>query len=75
MDASRDPTMPIWIGLDIGVKRDATAIVAATWCKETKRVKLVWAATFNPAEDGPLEINSLWNAGIWQDLVSEAPRL
>ena len=51
--------MPIWIGVDVGVKHDATAIVAATWCNETKRVKLVWTATFHPSEDSPLDINSL----------------
>jgi hypothetical protein len=51
--------MPIWVGVDVGIKHDCTAIVAATWCKETKRVKLVSSEIFHPSTDGPVDINSL----------------
>jgi phage terminase large subunit-like protein len=54
-----DPNMPIWTGVDIGIKHDCTAIVAATWCKETKRLKLVSSEIFHPSTDGPVDINSL----------------
>jgi hypothetical protein len=34
--------MPVWVGLDASVKRDQMAIVAMTWDKKTKQVRLVW---------------------------------
>jgi phage terminase large subunit-like protein len=50
-----DKCMPVWVGLDASVKRDQTAIVAVTWDKDSKQVRLVWHRTFQPSADNPLD--------------------
>jgi hypothetical protein len=37
-----DPSLPVWVGVDASVKRVMTAIVATTWARELKKVRLVW---------------------------------
>jgi phage terminase large subunit-like protein len=43
-----DKSLPVWIGVDASVKRDSTAIAVCTWCRDTKRVRLIWHRIFVP---------------------------
>src|SRR5579884_3532989 len=61
-----DGQLPVWIGLDASVKRDSTAIVATTWDREVKKVRLVWHRVFQPTADSPLD----FEAAIEETLMS-----
>jgi len=54
----REPSMPVWVGVDASVKRDSTAIVACTWDDTTKRVRLVAHRIFQPSQDDPLDFQA-----------------
>ena len=51
--ALTEPGLPVWIGVDASVKRDSTAIVAATFAGG--KVRLVWHRIFQPSPDDPLD--------------------
>ncbi len=53
-----DRGLPVWVGVDASVKRDATAIVAVTFERATQRVRLVWHRTFQPSPEDPLDFES-----------------
>jgi hypothetical protein len=53
-----DPRLPVWCGVDASVKRDSTAIVAATFDQKTKKVRLVWHRTFQPSPEDPLDFEN-----------------
>ena len=59
-----DKAMPIWVGVDASTKRDSTAVVAVTWDREAKRVRLVWHRIFRPSIDDPLDFESTVEATI-----------
>jgi phage terminase large subunit-like protein len=59
-----DPDLHIWVGVDASVKRDSTAIVAVTWDKETKKVRLVFHRVFQPSADSPLDFENTVEATI-----------
>jgi phage terminase large subunit-like protein len=50
-----NPSLPVWIGVDASVKRDSTAIVAATFDHPAKKVRLVWHRIFQPSREDPLD--------------------
>lgn len=60
-----DRRLPVWVGVDASLKRDATAIVATTWDHETKRVRLVWHRIFYPNPQQPID----FEATIEQTLI------
>lgn len=53
-----DPQLPVWVGVDASVKRDATAIVAVTWDRAEKKARLVWHRTFQPSPTDPLDFEA-----------------
>jgi phage terminase large subunit-like protein len=53
-----DPELPIYVGVDASVKHDSTAIVAATWDTELKKVRLVFHRIFQPSPDDPLDFEA-----------------
>jgi phage terminase large subunit-like protein len=59
-----DCSMPVWVAVDASTKRDSTAIVAATWDKESKRVRHVWHRVFQPSPDRPLDFESTIEATL-----------
>jgi hypothetical protein len=59
-----DPGLPVWVGVDASVKRDSTAVVATTWDKETKKVRLVFHRVFQPSPDAPLDFENTIEATI-----------
>ena len=38
--------LPVWVGVDASVKHDSTGIVAATWDRGAKKVRMVWHRIF-----------------------------
>jgi hypothetical protein len=50
-----EPSLAIWVGVDASVKRDSTAIVAATFDHTAKKVRLVWHRIFQPSPEHPLD--------------------
>ena len=85
-----DPGLPIWVGIDASVKRDATALVAVTWDDEHRQVRLVRHRIFQPSPDEPLDFEAtvedtltewageFWMQTVWYDpyqLVRSAQRL
>ena len=54
-----DFNLSIWVGLDIGFRSDATAIVAVTWDRQAKQVKVVSSQVFYPQPHEPLNIDGL----------------
>ena len=53
--ALTEPSLAIWVGVDASVKRDSTAIVAATFDHTAKKVRLVWHRIFQPSPEHPLD--------------------
>jgi len=41
--------LPVWVGVDASVKRDSTAVVACTYDRERKKVRLVFHRVFQPS--------------------------
>jgi Phage Terminase len=50
-----DHALPVWIGVDASVKRDATAIVVCGFDHAAKAVRLVWHKIFQPSASDPLD--------------------
>ncbi len=53
-----DPTLPVFVGVDASVKRDATAIVAVTWDWTEQKVRLLRHRIFQPSPDEPLDFEA-----------------
>jgi len=53
-----DPRLSVWVGVDASVKRDSTAIVAATFDPKAKKVRLVWHRIFQPSVKDPLDFEA-----------------
>lgn len=51
----QDRQLSVWVGVDASVKRDSTAIVAVTWDRTAKQVRLVNHRIFQPSPDQPLD--------------------
>ncbi|HZS53053.1 MAG TPA: terminase TerL endonuclease subunit [Bryobacteraceae bacterium] len=51
-----NPSLPVWVGVDASVKRDSTAIAAATF--ENGKVRLVWHRIFQPSVEDPLDFEN-----------------
>jgi phage terminase large subunit-like protein len=51
-----NPSLAVWVGVDASVKRDSTALVAATF--EKGKVRLVWHRTFQPSPEYPLDFEA-----------------
>ena len=49
-----DRSLPVWIGVDASTKRDSTAIVAVTWDREVKKVRLINHRIFHPSPNDPI---------------------
>lgn len=47
--------LPVFVGVDASVKRDASALVVVTWDGVTRRVRLVAHAIFHPTPDEPID--------------------
>lgn len=54
----RDPSLPVWAGVDASVKHDSTAIVACSYDQQLKKVRLVWHRVFQPSPNDPLDFES-----------------
>jgi phage terminase large subunit-like protein len=59
-----DPGLSIFVGVDASVKHDATAIVACSYDRETKAVRLVTHRIFQPNPDDPLDFENTIEATI-----------
>jgi Phage Terminase len=59
-----DRRLPVWLGVDASVKRDSTAIVATTWNREAKKVRLVVHRIFQPSAADPLDFEATIEATI-----------
>jgi hypothetical protein len=59
-----DRTLPIWVGVDASVKRDSTALVATTYSRDSKRVRLIAHKIFQPTPDQPLDFEATIEATI-----------
>jgi phage terminase large subunit-like protein len=59
----------VWVGIDASVKRDSTALVACTYNKQTKSVRLVAHKTFTPSANDPIDFEGTVAATIldWRD--------
>ncbi|MBE3602161.1 hypothetical protein IMX07_00820 [bacterium] len=53
-----DSRLAVWVGVDASVKRDSTAIAAATYDREARVVRLVWHKVFQPSVTDPLDFES-----------------
>lgn len=53
-----DKGLCVWLGVDASVKRDSTAIVATTWDRGAKKVRLVGHRIFQPSADDPLDFEA-----------------
>jgi phage terminase large subunit-like protein len=56
--ALTDPSLSVWVGVDASVKRDSTAVVAATFDHAAKKVRLVWHRIFQPSPEDPLDFEA-----------------
>jgi phage terminase large subunit-like protein len=53
-----DRTLHVWVGVDASVKRDATALVACTFDKKAKCVRLVAHHIFTPKPGDPIDFEA-----------------
>jgi hypothetical protein len=53
--AAPDKKLAIWVGLDIGIARDSTAVVAVTFDKLNKQLRLVNHRVFYPAHGATVQ--------------------
>jgi len=53
-----DRMLSVYVGVDASVKRDSTAIVATTWDRKLKKVRLVYHRIFQPSPDEPLDFET-----------------
>jgi phage terminase large subunit-like protein len=51
-----DPRLSVWLGVDASVKRDSTAVVAATFSEG--KVRLIWHRVFQPSPEDPLDFEA-----------------
>jgi phage terminase large subunit-like protein len=56
--------LPVWVGIDASVKRDSTAIVAVTWDRDARKVRLVFHRIFQPSPDEPLDFEAAIEATV-----------
>ncbi len=56
--------LPVWVGIDASVKRDASALVAVTWDAATRRVRLVAHAIFRPTPEEPIDFEDQIEATV-----------
>lgn len=56
--ALADPSVQVWVGVDASVKRDSTAVVAATFDQAARKVRLVWHRIFQPSPADPLDFEA-----------------
>jgi hypothetical protein len=59
-----DKTLPIWVGVDVGLKHDWTAIVAVTFDKKSQLVRLAFHRVFQPSPEVPLDFASTVEATL-----------
>jgi hypothetical protein len=59
-----DRGLSVWLGVDASVKRDSTAIVATTWDREAKKVRVVAHRIFQPSAADPLDFEATVEATI-----------
>jgi phage terminase large subunit-like protein len=59
----------VWVGVDASVKRDSTALVAATYDKKAQMVRLVAHKVFVPTPGDPIDFESTIEATIleWRE--------
>jgi hypothetical protein len=63
-----DRTLEVYVGVDASVKRDSTAIVAASWDAKANKVRLLWHRIFQPTPTDPLDFEATVEATLL-DLV------
>jgi phage terminase large subunit-like protein len=54
----RDRGLPIWVGVDASTKRDSTALVAVTFDRKSKSVKLICHRVFVPTPGDPIDFEA-----------------
>jgi phage terminase large subunit-like protein len=54
-----DKNLSVWLGVDASVKRDSTAIVATTWDRESKKVRVVAHRIFQPTVADPIDFDAM----------------
>jgi phage terminase large subunit-like protein len=59
-----DRALPVMVGVDASIKHDATAIVACTYDRDSKKVRLVAHKTFQPSPDDPLDFEHTIEATV-----------
>ena len=59
-----NPDLSVWIGVDASVKRDSTAIVATSWDRTAKKVRLVAHRIFQPTAADPIDFEMMVEATI-----------
>ena len=50
--------LSVWVGVDASVKHDSTGIVAATWDRRAKKVRMVWHRIFTPSPRSPINFEA-----------------
>jgi phage terminase large subunit-like protein len=61
-----DRDLSVFVGVDASVKRDSTAIVACSYDRTEKKVRLVWHRIFQPSPEEPLDFEGTIEATILQ---------
>jgi phage terminase large subunit-like protein len=59
-----DRRLRVWVGVDASVKRDSTAIVAASYDRAASKVRLVTHRIFQPSQENPLDFEATIEATL-----------
>jgi hypothetical protein len=54
----KDRSLSVWVGVDASTKRDSTALVAVTFDRAAKCVRLVAHKVFTPTPGDPIDFES-----------------
>jgi phage terminase large subunit-like protein len=67
-----DPELAVWVGVDASVKRDSTALVACSYSKESKVVRLIAHRVFQPSATDVIDFENTvertildWSERFW----------
>jgi phage terminase large subunit-like protein len=59
-----DRDLAVWLGIDASTKRDSTAIVACTYDREVRKVRLIFHRVFQPSGEDPLDFENTIEATV-----------
>jgi phage terminase large subunit-like protein len=59
-----DPSLDVWLGVDASIKHDSAAVVACSFDRKVRKVRLVAHRVFQPSPNDPLDLEDTLEATV-----------